>query len=124
MLLTGAGLLIKSLWRLQRVDLGINPERVLTMQMSLRGQRYEKPEAVRELNSRLIEQTKNLPGVQVAALTNSLPPDETEFSSNFIIEGKTPVKDFPQIAYFNLVKAAINPLLKHGFSAVVGYIYV
>ena len=76
MLLTGAGLLIKSLWRLQRVDLGINPERVLTMQMSLRGQRYEKPEAVRELNSRLIEQTKNLPGVQVAALTNSLPPDE------------------------------------------------
>jgi predicted permease len=75
MLLTGAGLLIKSLWRLQKVDLGINPERVLTMQMSLRGQQYEKPEAVRDLNSRLIEQTRNLPGVRAAALTNSLPPD-------------------------------------------------
>jgi len=103
MLLTGAGLLIKSLWRLQQVDLGINPERVVTMQMSLRGQRYEKPEAVRELNSRLIEQTRNLPGVRAAALTNSLPPDETEFSSNFIVEGRTPLKDVPQIAYFNLV---------------------
>jgi predicted permease len=103
MLLTGAGLLVKSLWRLQKVDLGINPERVLTMQIALRGQRYEKPEAVRDLNSRLIEQTKNLPGVQVAALTNSLPPDETEFSSDFTIEGKTLVKDVPQIAYFNLV---------------------
>ena len=103
MLLTGAGLLIKSLWRLQQVDLGINPERVLTMQMSLRGQRYEKPEAVRELNSRLVEQVKSLPGVRVAALTNSLPPDETEFSSDFTIEGKTPVKDVPQIAYFNRV---------------------
>src|SRR6185503_5605809 len=103
MLLTGAGLLIKSLWRLQQVDLGINPERVVTMQMSLRGQRYEKPEAVRELNSRLIEQTRNLPAVRAAALTNSLPPDETEFSSNFIVEGKTPLKDVPQIAYFNLV---------------------
>ena len=103
MLLTGAGLLIKSLWRLQQVDLGINPDRVLTMQMSLRGQRYEKPEAVRELNSRLIAQTRNLPGVKVAALTNSLPPDETEFSSDFTIEGNTPVKEVPQIAYFILV---------------------
>jgi putative ABC transport system permease protein len=103
MLLTGAGLLVKSLWRLQKVELGINPERVLTMQMALRGQRYEKPEAVRELNSRLIEQTRNLPGVRVAALTNSLPPNETEFSSDFTVEGKTPVKDVPQIAYFNLV---------------------
>jgi putative ABC transport system permease protein len=103
MLLTGAGLLIKSLWRLQRVDLGINPERVVTMQMSLRGQRYEKPETVRELNSRVVEQTRTLPGVRAAALTNSLPPNETEFSSDFTIEGKTPVKDVPQIAYFNLV---------------------
>jgi putative ABC transport system permease protein len=103
MLLTGAGLLIKSLWRLQRVDLGIDPERVVTMQMSLRGQRYEKPEAVRELNSRVVEQTRTLPGVHAAALTNSLPPNETEFSSDFTIEGKTPVKDVPQIAYFNLV---------------------
>ena len=103
MLLTGAGLLVKSLWRLQQVALGINPERVLTMQMALRGQQYEKPEQVRELNSRVVEQTRTLPGVRAAALTNSLPPDETEFSSNFTIEGKTPVKDVPQIAYFNLV---------------------
>jgi putative ABC transport system permease protein len=103
MLLTGAGLLIKSLWRLQQVDLGINPERVLTMQMSLLGQRYEKPEQVREFSSRLVEQTRSLPGVRAAALSNSLPPDETEFSSDFTIEGRTAAKDLPQIAYFNLV---------------------
>ena len=41
-LVTGAGLLIKSLWRLQQVDLGINPERVLTMGFALRGQRYQE----------------------------------------------------------------------------------
>ncbi len=73
------------------------------MQMSLWGQRYEKPEQVREFSSRLIEQTRSLPGVRAAALSNSLPPDETEFSSNFTIEGRTPAKDLPQIAYFNLV---------------------
>jgi putative ABC transport system permease protein len=103
MLLTGAGLLVKSLWRLQQVDLGINPERVLTMQMSLWGERYEKPEQARDFSARLLERVQSLPGVSAAAVTNSLPPDYTEFSSDFKIEGQTPSKDQPQIAYFNLV---------------------
>jgi len=104
MLLTGSGLLIKSLWRLQQVDLGINPSRVLTMQLVLPDQHYEKPEQVRDFNSRLVEQTRSLPGVRAAALSNSLPPDETEYSSDFTIEGRTPTANKePQIAYFNKV---------------------
>ena len=102
MLVTGAGLLIKSLWRLQRVDLGINPERVLTLQMDLKGARYEKPEQVRDFNTRVIEQTRSLPGVRAAAFSSTLPPDETDFSSGFTIEGIPPGKE-PQIAYFNKV---------------------
>jgi hypothetical protein len=101
MLLTGAGLLIRSFWRLQQVDLGINPARVLTVQMALRGQRYQKVDQVREFNSRVVEQTRSLPGVREAAMTNSLPPDETEFSSGFTIEGVLSSKE-PQIAYFTL----------------------
>ena len=103
MLVTGAGLLIKSLWRLQQVDLGINPERVLTMGFALRGQRYQEPGPVRQFAERLVEQTKALPGVQAAAISSTLPPDETDFSSDFTIEGRTPSKDLPQIAYFNRV---------------------
>ena len=104
MLVTGAGLLIKSLWRLQQVDLGINAERVLTMQVVLRGQRYEKPEHARVFNSRLVEQTRSLPGVRAAAVSNSLPPDETDFSSNFTIQGQTvAANEEPQIAYFTKV---------------------
>jgi putative ABC transport system permease protein len=104
MLLTGAGLLIKSLWRLQQVDLGINPERVLTMQLVLPEQRYAKPEQVRDFNSRLVEQTRSLPGVRAVAVSNSLPPDETDFSSDFMIEGRTaPANKEPQIAFFNQV---------------------
>ena len=104
MLLTGAGLLIKSLWRLQQVDLGIQPEHVLTMQVTLRGQRYQKPEDARDFSSRLVEQTRSLPGVRAAAVSNSLPPDDTEFSSDFTIEGRGPTssKD-AQIAYFTKV---------------------
>jgi putative ABC transport system permease protein len=103
MLLTGAGLLVKSLWRLQQVDLGIDPERVLTMRMELWSDRYEKPEQAREFSARLLERVRSLPGVSAAAVTNSLPPDDTEFSSDFKIEGQTPSKDQPQIAYFNRV---------------------
>lgn len=104
MLLTGAGLLIKSLWRLQQVDLGIRPEQVLTMQLALRGQRYEKPEQVRDFSSRLIEQTRSLPGVRAAAVSNSLPPDDTDFSSDFTIEGRAATSNKePQIAYFTKV---------------------
>jgi putative ABC transport system permease protein len=104
MLLTGAGLLLKSLWRLQHVDLGINPESVLTIQVSLPGDRYREPGAIRNFDQQLLERTKSLPGVRSAALSNSLPPDETEFSSDFYLEGQTAgsIKQ-PQIAYFHRV---------------------
>ena len=125
MLLTGAGLLIKSLWRLQKVDLGIRPERVLTMQLALWGQRYDKPEKARDFNSRLVEQTRSLPGVRAAAVSNSLPPDETEFSSVFTIEGRTAVsKNEAPIAYFNEVSPeyfqALGIPLRSGRSFTAG----
>jgi putative ABC transport system permease protein len=104
MLLSGAGLLIKSLWRLQQVDLGINPDKVLTMQVILRGQRYQEPAQVQAFAERLLSQVKSIPGVGIAALSNSLPPDETDFSSDFRIEGRSqPTNAEPQIAYFNRV---------------------
>jgi len=103
MLVTGAGLLIKSLWRLQHVDPGINSERVLTMQYSLRGQRYRELSSVREFAERLVSQTQSLPGVQAVAISNSLPPDETDFSSGFVMEGQLQSASQTQIAYFTIV---------------------
>ncbi len=99
-LLVGAGLLVKSLWRLQQVELGINPEQVLTTQLYLRGQRYGQPEQAREFSARLLEQIQALPGVQAAAVSDSLPPDETSGSSNFTIEGRNAVEHDEPIAYF------------------------
>ena len=103
MLVTGAGLLIKSLWRLQHVDPGINPERVLTMQYSLRGQRYRELSSIREFGDRLVTQVQSLPGVQAAAISNSLPPDEIDFSSGFLLEGQSDSASSTQIAYFTMV---------------------
>jgi len=100
MLVTGAGLLIKSLWRLQRVDTGIDPQRVLTAQYSLRGQRYREQQPIREFAARLLTQTQSLPGVQGVAVSNSLPPDETDYSSGFTIEGQDQSE---HVAYFTIV---------------------
>src|SRR5581483_9189785 len=100
MLLVGAGLLVRSLWRLQRVDAGVNAERVLTMQIALRGQRYAQEQQVREFFSRLLEQTQALAGVRTTAVSNSLPPDDTDFSDGFEIEGRPAVPGrIPPIAY-------------------------
>jgi len=103
MLVTGAGLLIKSLWRLQHVDPGINSERVLTMQFSLRGQRYREERSVSEFAERFLSQTQTLPGVQAVAISNSLPPNETDFSSGFVLEGQADSASSTQIAYFTMV---------------------
>jgi putative ABC transport system permease protein len=100
MLLIDAGLLVKSFWRLQRVDSGIDTERVLTMQLALRGQRYADPKQVDAFYPRLLERIQALPGVRTAAVSNSLPPDNTEESDDFTIEGRTNLPNQPSpIAY-------------------------
>ena len=102
MLLAGAGLLIKSLWRLEQVDLGVNPERVLTMSYNLNGERYREAAAIRDFGRRFFESVRSLPGVKAVATSNTLPPDQTDYSDVFYIEGK-PIPKQPDIAYFGLV---------------------
>jgi len=100
MLLIGAGLLVKSFWRLQRVDPGVDTDRVLTMQLALRGGRYADPQQVDAFYPRLLERIQALPGVRAAAASNSLPPDSTEFSDDFTVEGRPAVPNQPPpIAY-------------------------
>ena len=100
-LIAGGGLLLKSLWRLHQVNLGINKDRLLTMQMQLRGEQYQDERLIRDFYSQLTETIRHLPGVHDAAVSTSLPPDLADFSSDFTIEGQGPVPNGePQIAYF------------------------
>lgn len=74
MLLTGAGLLLRSLWQIERVPLGLQTDHVLTAQFVLGKQRYsrdvEQLSFFRELEQRLA----HLPGVDAAAISDSVPP--------------------------------------------------
>jgi len=88
MLLIGAGLLINSFWRLQRVDSGVNPEKILTMLTPLQGNRYNDPHQVRTFYDQLLARVKVLPGVSAVAVCNRLPADEQTGSDNIKIEGQ------------------------------------
>jgi putative ABC transport system permease protein len=90
MLLIGAGLMIKSFWRLQHVDPGFNPRSVLTFQLSLPRAKYQKNEEVAIFYQRAIERIKALPGVVAVGATSILPLSGSNSDQSFVIEGRTP----------------------------------
>ncbi len=89
-LLVGAGLMIRSLHRLQTVDLGFNPERVLTMMIDLNWSKYNQPAKIRAFQKALMERVKGHPGVVSAALAFTFPldPSSRNMSPSFVIQGR------------------------------------
>jgi putative ABC transport system permease protein len=73
-LLTGAGLLLKSYERMRSADIGCATDNVLTMQITLPGARYKTPgPGPAEFFRTLIERVRALPGVDAAGLGTSVP---------------------------------------------------
>ena len=72
-LLTGAGLLIKSFVRLQQTTLGFRPEHLLTARITLPFSNYSTPQQRQSFADRLLEKVRSQPGIQEAALTSFLP---------------------------------------------------
>jgi len=90
MLLTGAGLLLRSLWNLQRIDLGFVPDRVLTMRLALPASQYDTPEKVVGFYDRLVANVRALGGVERAGLLRLLPLATAIGDWGLTIEGYTP----------------------------------
>ena len=98
-LLTGAGLLIQSLWRLQSVDSGINTHNVIALEVGLPDVRYstaQQREFYRQLQTRLT----TLPGVVAASAVYPLPLTNQGMSLSFETEGRPqPRGDHPSSSY-------------------------
>jgi len=79
LLLVGAGLLLKSFWQLREVELGFNPDNLLTMQIALpfptnlEGARYGAPAQRAAFYRQLLERLHALPDVESAAIVTALP---------------------------------------------------
>ena len=100
-LLVGAGLLIQSLWRLQKVNSGLAPENVLTFNVGLPEVKYNYEKQAQffiDLKSRL----ESTPGVQSASSILPLPLSGDRFSISFEIEGRPMApKDHPSGDFFS-----------------------
>jgi putative ABC transport system permease protein len=86
-LLIGAALLIRTFVALRSVDPGFNPHNVLTMYMSLTGDRFEKTAGVAQLARLGRERINVIPGVEASASTCCLPL-EGGFGLPFIVVGR------------------------------------
>lgn len=87
-LLIGAGLMIKSFYNLRRLNLGFNPENVLTMQISLPRSRYSEPDRVIGFYNQVLEHFRTVPGVRHVGAVNRLPMTGTGVSGPFTIKGR------------------------------------
>jgi putative ABC transport system permease protein len=72
-LLVGAGLMIKTLVHLHRVDIGFDPENLLTMKVPLEGPQYQDARRQVEFFQRLLAHIEVLPGVEAASVTRGVP---------------------------------------------------
>jgi putative ABC transport system permease protein len=87
-LLIGAGLMIRSFWKLQHVDPGCNITNTLTMSIGLSSIKYSDPHQQAAFFDRALEQVGALPGVVSAAATTTVPLAGSGSTQPFTIEGR------------------------------------
>jgi putative ABC transport system permease protein len=86
MLALGAGLLLRSLLNLQRVDRGVDADAVITMRLTLPQERYGTREAINAFFAELARRVEALPTVRRAGLASQFPPQEF-FRMRVLVEG-------------------------------------
>jgi putative ABC transport system permease protein len=92
MLLLGAGLLLRSLSELLRVDLGFRPGGVLAATLQLPSALYPDRDEILAFSERLLEEARAVPGAGAVALTSRLPLAPQGGDTYFQVEGR-PVPD-------------------------------
>ena len=87
-LLVGAALMIKSLYRLMNLDAGFDRENLLTLQLELPPAKYDHRRQVENFYRRIIESVRGLPGVVSATTVNMLPLSGARVVGAFHIAGR------------------------------------
>ena len=86
-LLTGAGLLLKSFLRIQSVDPGFRPENVLTVTVDLPDSRYRTPAQMQGFHEAALAGLSSLPGVVSSGAVNWMPLGRNLIRGDFQLEG-------------------------------------
>ena len=118
LLLTGAGLLVRSLQAIQSVSLGFRTDHILTAEVYLADAKYPSQAACNIFFDKLLEKAQEMPGVMSAALVNDLPFSGGFGMNAFGIVGQPdpPLKDMPisrsQIVSLDYFQTLGIPLLR------------
>jgi len=92
LLLSGAGLLTRTLIAMNGVDPGFHAEHVLTLQVGLPLNRYSGAERLASFYQSAERELAQIPGVKSAAFGGSLPLDGWDIGQGFAIVGDPPVE--------------------------------
>ena len=87
MLLVGAGLLGKSLYRLLHVDIGFEPDHVATLLITMPNS-YQENAQVMRLERQLVNRIGSLPGVKSVGISTSLPSSSWGMATNILVSGR------------------------------------
>ena len=105
-LLTGAGLLTRSLFQLWAVDLGFHPDRLIAAHVGLLPESwFVRGHLKREFYDRLLEPIAALPGVASAALADALPLGAVAGTSTVRVDDAPPSTDSGREVNVNAVSA-------------------
>lgn len=96
-LLVSAGLMLRSLWDLERVDPGFRPEGVAVASLDLPARKYPGAAARRAFASRVLQRLQASPGIEAAAAADLIPLNGMTTSSSYAVEG-LPDTDRPPVA--------------------------
>lgn len=103
-LLSGAGLLVQSVWHLWKVDPGFNTSHLLTSQVAVSPQAMSSAPAIRLALQQIVSRVEAGPGVQAAALTSLVPLDDNDSEIGFWLgRGPQPPGDQVSSALFSVV---------------------
>ena len=88
LLLVGSGLLVKSLFNLQRVDPGLVTENLISVEVDLSAAAYKEPSQVKDFYRELVQRIETKPGVQAVSFSTQQPLSGNAGNDPFAIEGR------------------------------------
>jgi putative ABC transport system permease protein len=91
-LLAGAGLMMRSFLAMRAVDVGFQPEQVVSMTVDLPETRYPTPELMQRFHAQTLGRLATLPGVVTTGAVNWRPLGDALIQGDFTVDRGTPEK--------------------------------
>ncbi|HET9708943.1 MAG TPA: ABC transporter permease [Gemmatimonadales bacterium] len=90
-LLTGAGLMIKSFLRMRSLDTGYDAPRVVTMSVNLPRIAYPDAARMQSFHTALLERLSRIPGANAVGSVSFRPMSDVGIMGDFVVRGPTPL---------------------------------